>query len=113
MEVLSCISYCRITGVWEFVREVFLMIDVERALLDPGLVFKTPEELLANNQLSREQKIEILRRWEYDVRELQVAEEESMDGPQPVTLDVVLSALRALGAPADTERSAPTKQGGS
>ena len=89
------------------------MIDVEKALLDPGLVFKTPEELLANNQLSREQKIEILRRWEYDVRELQVAEEESMDGPQPVTLDAVLRALRELGAPADTERSAPTKQGGS
>jgi len=75
------------------------MIDVEKALLDPGLVFKTPEELLANNELSREQKIEILRRLEYDVRELQVAEEESMEGPQPVTLDAVLSALRALGAP--------------
>jgi hypothetical protein len=89
------------------------MINVEKALLDPGLIFKTPEALLANNELSREQKIEILRRWEYDVRELQVAEEESMDGPQPVTLDAVLSALRALGAPADTERSAPTKQGGS
>jgi hypothetical protein len=47
------------------------------------------------------------------VRELQVAEEEGMEGPQPVTLDVVLRALRMLGAPADTERSAPTKQGGS
>jgi hypothetical protein len=69
------------------------MINVEKALLDPGLIFKTPEALLANNELSREQKIEILRRWEYDVRELQVAEEESMDGPQPVTLDAVLSAL--------------------
>jgi hypothetical protein len=89
------------------------MVDVEKALLDPGLVFKTPEELLANNALSREQKVEILRRWEYDARELQVAEEEGMEGPQPVTLDVVLRALRALGAPADTERSAPTKQGGS
>ena len=89
------------------------MVDVEKALLDPGLVFQTPEEVLADNELSREQKIKILRRWEYDVRELQVAEEEGMEGPQPVTLDVVLRALRALGAPADTERSAPTKQGGS
>ena len=44
------------------------MVDVEKALLDPGLVFKTPQELLANDELSREQKIEILRRWEYDVR---------------------------------------------
>jgi hypothetical protein len=54
------------------------MVDVEKALLYPGLVFKTPQELLANNELSREQKIEILRRWEYDVRQLQVAEEEGM-----------------------------------
>jgi hypothetical protein len=89
------------------------MIDIEKALLDPGLVFKTPQELLANNELSREQKIEILRRWEYDVRQLQVAEEESMEGPQPVTLPAVLQALRDIGAPADPERSAPTKQGGS
>ena len=89
------------------------MVDVEKALLDPALVFKTPEEVLADNELSREQRIKILRRWEYDVRELQVAEEEGMEGPQPVTLDVVLRALPALGAPADTERSAPTKQGGS
>lgn len=89
------------------------MVDVEKALLDPGLVFKTPQELLANDELSREQKIEILRRWEYDARQLQVAEEESMEGPQPVTLEAVLEALRAIGAPADPERSAPTKQGGS
>jgi hypothetical protein len=89
------------------------MVDIDKALVDPALVFKAPEEVVADNELSREQKIKILHRWEYDVRELQVAEEEGMEGPQPVTLDVVLRALRALGAPADTERSAPTKQGGS
>jgi len=89
------------------------MIDVEKALLDPGLVFKTPGEVLANNELTRAQKIEILRRWEYDVRELQVADEEGMEGPEPVTLDAVLNALHTLGAPEDTENSAPTKQGGS
>ena len=89
------------------------MIDVEKALLDPGLVFKTPERFFANNELTRAQKIEILRRWEYDVRELQVADEEGMQGPEPVTLDAVLDTLRTLGAPEDTENSAPTKQGGS
>jgi hypothetical protein len=89
------------------------MVDIDKALVDPALVFKAPEEVVADNELSREQKIKILQRWEYDVRELQVAEEEGMEGPQPVTLDVVLRALRALGTPADTERSAPTKQGGS
>ena len=72
------------------------------------IVCKTPEQVLADNELSREQKIKILQRWEYDVRELQVAEEEGMEGPRPITLGVV---LRALGAAADTERPAPTKQG--
>jgi hypothetical protein len=91
------------------------MIDIKKALLDPSAEFKRPDEVLRNNELTRDQKIEILRRWEYDLRELQVADEESMTGPrpEPVTLDVVLAALRALGAGADSDRSAPTKQGGS
>jgi hypothetical protein len=38
-----------------------------KALRDPGLIFKTPDEVLAE-------------KWEYDVRELQVAEEEGMEG---------------------------------
>ena len=90
------------------------MIDVKKALLDPSTVFHKPDEIVENNELSREEKIEILRRWEYDVRELQVTDEESMTAPRPerVTLDAVLEALRAVGAPADLERSAPTKQGG-
>jgi hypothetical protein len=90
------------------------MIDVKKALLDPSAVFRAPDEVVETKLLNREQKIEIQRRWEYDVRELQVADEESMTAPRPerVTLDAVLKALRAVGAPADMERTAPTKQGG-
>jgi hypothetical protein len=86
--------------------------EFEKALGDPGLVFKTPAEVTQKSDFSRDQKIQILRRWEYDVRELQVAEEESMTGPQPVGLDAILAALRALGEAADLEHAAPTKQGG-
>lgn len=90
------------------------MADFEKAWSDPASVFKSPEEILHNRDFSREQKVQVLRRWEYDVRELQVAEEESMAGPESVTLDAVLDALRELGAAdADKERAAPTKQGGS
>ena len=91
------------------------MIDFKTALLNPSAVFKSPEEVISNSDLTRAQKVEILQRWEYDVRQLQVADEESMTAPVPerVTLDVVLKALRKLGAPADMEHSAPTKQGGS
>jgi hypothetical protein len=91
------------------------MVKIEKALTDPSATFKKPQDVVENTDLSREQKIEILRRWEYDARNLQVADEEGMspDIPQPSLLDAVLKALRSLGASADVERSAPTKQGGS
>ena len=91
------------------------MVDIKTALLNPSAIFKLPEEVVQNTEISRSQKIEILERWEYDLRQLQVADEESMTAPrpEPVTLDAVLKALRAMGAPADVEHSAPTKQGGS
>ena len=44
-------------------------------MLDPTMVFKDPTDVIADENLSRDQKIEILRRWEYDARELEVAEE--------------------------------------
>jgi hypothetical protein len=91
------------------------MVDVKKALLNPSAVFKQPEEIVQSQDLTRDQKVEVLSRWEYDIRQLQVADEESMTAarPEPVALDAVLKALRALGAPADVEHSAPTKQGGS
>ena len=88
------------------------MTDIKRALVDPAAVFRTPQGVLDARDLSRQQKIEILRRWEYDVREVLVAEEENMPGPLGVGLDEVLKALHALGAGVDTEHSPPTKEGG-
>lgn len=90
------------------------MIDIEKALLNPVAIFKTPQQVIDTNDLSREQKIEVLRRWEYDVREIQVLDDESTTAKetQAVTLDSVLTALRSLGAPVDVEHTAPTKQGG-
>jgi hypothetical protein len=89
-----------------------LMTDIERALLNPASVFDTPEELLEAEDLSRDQKIEILRHWEYDARQLQVAEEENMVGPRVNMLDRILSALRWLDAEPELEKAAPTKHGG-
>jgi hypothetical protein len=89
------------------------MIEFEKALLDPGLAFKTPDEILKRNDLSRDQKVKLLRQWEYDVREMQVAEDENMTGPQPVAIGAIRDALRALGISPETESTAPTKQGGS
>ncbi len=87
-------------------------MNIEQAMLDPSSVFTHPEEVFSAENLSREQKIKILRRWEYDARELQVADEENMGGGPPDNLDQILKVLHQLGAEIDSEHSPPTKQGG-
>ena len=72
--------------------------DLARALLDPTAVFEEPEEVLRREDLTREEKILILRRWEYDARELEIAADEGMRGNTPDILDRILNALRALGS---------------
>jgi len=86
----------------------------KKTLADPSTMFKDPQEVVQRNDLSRDQKIEILQRWEYDIRELQVADEEGMpqSPAQPVSLDAISKALHALGVEPDVEKSAPTKQRG-
>jgi hypothetical protein len=87
-------------------------IDLEKARLDPGSVFGTPRALCDHPGLTREQKIELLRRWAYDASELGVAEEEGMgDGETSLTAQI-LSALDDLTDGYDTEHSPPTKQKG-
>jgi len=88
------------------------MIDFEQALINPCGEFTRPEDVLHQKSLTREQKIRVLRRWEYDARELEVAEEENMGGGPPSMLDEVLNALHSLGSEADVAHSPPTKQGG-
>lgn len=55
-------------------------MDIKKAKLDPASVFKMPQEVLEQDQLSKEDKIFILKQWEYDELELSVAEEENMTG---------------------------------
>jgi len=75
------------------------MIDVEKAKLDPTSVFAHPHDVLMNDSLSRDQKIDILRRWAYDAREIEVADDENMGGARlGDTLDEVLKCLNQLGA---------------
>lgn len=89
-----------------------IAVDVEKALLDPGSVFDTPEQVLDYPGLRREQKIEILRRWAYDASKLAVAEEEGMVGGKPSHLAEILSALHVFTGGYDVEHTPPTKQEG-
>lgn len=83
---------------------------IDKALENPAATFRTPGDVVQSAGLTREQKIEVLRRWEYDARQLEVAQEENMTADTPGVLSDVLKALLALGA--DEHPSAPTKSGG-
>ncbi|MFA7387606.1 MAG: hypothetical protein WCZ87_08100 [Thiohalobacteraceae bacterium] len=90
------------------------MQDYERALLDPMTVYARPAQVLDDDALDLGQKLNILRRWELDSRELQVAEEEGMTNGEPDLLTEVLQAIGTLDPDAEHHRlHAPTKQGGS
>ena len=81
-------------------------IDLRKAVLNPALVFLGPEDVLQRDELTREQKIEVLRRWKFDALQLQVAEEENMGSEQPSDiLDRVLQALHALNTGRNLEDS--------
>ncbi len=87
-----------------------MMIDLKKAMLDPTRVFGEPADVVANKELTRDQKIEILRRWEYDAHQLEVAEEEAgMAVRRPEMFDQVIQALHALDADRDTKHTPPTK----
>ena len=86
-------------------------MDFEKAILNPGSEFTCSKDVLKQQTITREQKIKILRRWEYDARELEVAEEENMCGGPPSMLSDILTALHRLDSEIDPEYSPPTKQG--
>ena len=87
-----------------------MTIDMHQALLDPTSVFTEPQDVVASQALSNDQKIEILQRWEYDAHELEVAEDEAgMIVRRPEMFDRVVEALHSLGVQRDTEHSPPTR----
>jgi len=106
--VRACKLGCEdLPRLWE---GLTIMIDVRKAMLDPTMMFEAPEQVVTNDELTRDQKIEILRRWEYDAHQLEVAEEEAgMRVRCPGMFDRVVQALHTLGVDRDTEHTPPTK----
>ncbi len=84
--------------------------EMEKALLDPSQVFESPGALAGTTSIDRETRIEILRRWEYDAREIQVEEEEAPGTTSTSNLlNEVLDALHQLGAQPEPDQGPPTK----
>lgn len=86
--------------------------EFEKALLDPQSVFETPQDVVQAPSLSTDRKIEILRRWEYNVSEEAVALEEGMPGEESGLLREILVAIGELAGSINAERTGPTKQHG-
>ena len=84
------------------------MLDVKAAKTNPSKYFHTPKEVLIHPELSRTNKIDILRQWEVDARLMSVAEEESMGDGEHSHLGAVVSALIAL----DDEKKRPDTETG-
>ncbi len=86
-------------------------LDIESALADPALAFDQPQDVVADQGLSVEVKVKLLKQWEADARQLAVAEEEGMTGGEESMLNRVRKALQALGAAEQPEHGQTTKLG--
>jgi hypothetical protein len=84
-------------------------MDYDAALGDPAAHFADPAAVLAAAGLTVEQKIALLRQWEYDESEISVATEEGMPGPGSALLQEIGRALAVLDP--DGAGPAPSKQG--
>lgn len=89
--------------------------DLQRMILGPSDYFRTPADVLKRDDLTSAEKIMILLSWEYEQRELEVAEEENMlpkPGAKPDILDLIMHALDKLDPEHKYRHLAPNKQGG-
>jgi len=91
----------------------------EDALTDVAKVFADPKDITRSDDLSQQQKVKLLRQWEFDLRENLVASEENMtaentpEGHSAELLRGVRKALMDIGAVDHKDESAaPIKQGG-
>jgi len=87
----------------------------QQALGDVSSAFKTPRAILEASDLTKQQKIDLLKQWETDLRLLMVASEENMTGGVPgrtaELLRQVLGYLEQLGVLAG-QGAGPNKSGG-
>lgn len=91
----------------------------EEAYPDPSKCYDSPKAICADDGLDDEQKIKLLKQWEYDLRELQVAADENMTPTPGATaktaecLQEVRECLRGLSFEENLEKAAVAhKQGG-
>lgn len=68
----------------------------EKATIDPTTVFDCPKDVVAADDLTKKEKVDVLTQWEADARALQTATDEGMPGEKRPHLDEVKSAQMLL-----------------
>lgn len=68
----------------------------EEKLHDPARFYREPKDVLRDESLSVHQQLAVLKQWEVDAIELQVAEDENMAGDGPDMLHRVRAAIQAI-----------------
>lgn len=72
-------------------------VNADLALLNPAAVFSAPMDVARHPRLTRQEKLEILQRWEWDARLIEAAQAEGMPVTgEPSRLEEVLEARRVL-----------------
>jgi hypothetical protein len=84
-------------------------IALKCAQLVPSAMFASPAAVVRSKALSLPQKIAILRRWEFDVRQRSEASRALAVGVEVGLLEEVRVALADLGAPADPSEIRPLR----
>ena len=70
--------------------------DYDQALLTPESIFTDPMDVVETDSLTPEQKMTVLKRWEANSKDLEVASSESMTGGERSRLDEVGAAIAEL-----------------
>ena len=84
-------------------------IQFEKITSDPSKHFQTPLQVVHDDGLSIDQKIQVLNAWDRLAREFSVAVEEGMGGGEPSRLTEVAEARAALGVTREESLVSPTK----
>jgi hypothetical protein len=84
-------------------------IQLEKITADPSKYFQAPMQVVHDDGLSVEQKVQILDAWDHLARELAVASEEGMVGGEPSRQAEVAEARAALGVIREERAASPTK----
>ena len=79
--------------------------------VNPSVSYLRPRDVVKDSNLTREQKLSILREWHYDAVRLQASAGENMSGGEPDRLQSVSNALLSLDVSA-TEKGKPADQSG-